>query len=123
MSFWDFFVLLLIYVPLMLLWASALIDIFRRDDMSGVSKALWVVCVILVPFFGTLIYLLIRRPGATPEERAAIDAASRQFVQSYSPDNTAQQLTLLADLEQRGKLTADEFATEKARVLGSGAGA
>ena len=33
MDFWDFFWLLLIYLPLVLLWTFALVDIFRRDDM------------------------------------------------------------------------------------------
>lgn len=42
MSFWDFFFLLLIFIPLMLMWTSALLDIFRRDDLGGVLKAIWV---------------------------------------------------------------------------------
>ena len=119
MSFWDFFFLLLIYVPLLLVWGAALVDIFRRDDMGGASKALWVLAVILLPFLGTLLYLILRRPGATSEERQALDAASRDFVTRYSPDTTVQQLSLLADLQDRGKLTDEEFAAEKARLLGS----
>ena len=81
MSFWNAFFLLLIYIPLIMIWGFAIFDIFRRDDISGVSKAIWVAVVIFLPFFGTLIYLLMRRPGATPEERVALDDASRDFVQ------------------------------------------
>ena len=51
-DFWENFFLLLIFLPLAMIWVFALIDIFRRDDIGGVSKALWVVVVILVPFFG-----------------------------------------------------------------------
>jgi hypothetical protein len=119
MSFWDVFWLLLIFIPLLLIWGFALVDIFRRDDISGWLKALWIIVVILAPFFGTLIYLIFRRPGGTPEERQAMDRASREFVQKYSPDGSAQQLAMLADLHDRGKLTDTEFAEEKARVLGS----
>ena len=116
MDFWEWFFLMLIYVPLIMIWAFALIDIFRRDDISGLMKALWVVIVFVIPFFGTLIYLLFRRPGATKEERMAIDQASREFVQRYeSPDHTMQ-LQTLADLHDRGKLTDAEFAAEKARI-------
>jgi hypothetical protein len=118
-SFWDAFWLLLIYIPLLLVWGYALVDIFRRDDLSGLAKALWVIVVILLPFIGTLIYLLFRPAGATPEERRRIDASSREFVEHYSPPNTAEQLRVLSDLHDRGKLTDAEFATEKARVLGS----
>lgn len=119
MSFWDFFFLMLIYVPLLLMWGAALFDIFRRDDMAGVTKAVWVVAVILVPFFGTLIYLILRRPGATADERAAMDQANRQFVSQYSPDDSLQKLALLSDLRERGALSEEEFAAEKARVLRS----
>jgi hypothetical protein len=119
MNFWDVFWLLLIFIPLLLIWGLALVDIFRRDDISGWQKALWIVVVILAPFLGTLIYLIFRRPGGTPEERQAMDEASREFVQKYSPDSSATQLSVLADLHDRGKLTDAEFAEEKARVLGS----
>jgi hypothetical protein len=115
-TFWNFFWLLFIYIPLLLLWGYALVDLYRRDDMSGVMKAIWVVVVVLLPFFGTLIYLLFRPIGATREERAALEAADRQGVQSYAPDNRAEQLKTLADLHDRGKLTDEEFAAEKARL-------
>lgn len=118
-DFWDAFWLLLIFIPLLLIWGFAIVDIFRRDDLSGWLKALWLVVVILAPFFGTLIYLIFRRPGATPEERRSIDAASREFVQRYSPDSSAQQLQVLADLHDRGKLTDAEYTAEKTRVLSS----
>jgi hypothetical protein len=118
-SFWDYFFLFLIFVPLLLVWWSALIDIFRRDDMGGATKALWVAVVILLPFFGTLVYLVLRRPGATPEERAAMDAAQNAPAVRSTSDTPAQQLATLADLHDRGKLTDAEFDTEKARLLGT----
>jgi len=118
-SFWETFFLFLIFLPLAMMWGFALIDIFRRDDLGGFSKALWVTCVILVPFFGTLIYLIARPAGVTAQERQMIDETNRDFVARYSPTNGASELSTLADLHDRGKLTDEEFATEKARVLGS----
>ena len=118
-TFWETFFLFLVFLPLAMMWGFALIDIFRRDDLGGFSKALWVTCVFLVPFFGTLIYLIARPAGATREERRMIDEANRDFVTRYSPDNGVSELSALADLHDRGKLTDSEFATEKARLLGS----
>jgi Phospholipase_D-nuclease N-terminal len=118
-TFWETFFLFLVFLPLAMTWGFALIDIFRRDDLGGLSKALWVTCVILVPFFGTLIYLIARPAGVTREERQAIDEANRDFVARYSPANGVSELSALADLHDRGKLTDNEFATEKARLLGS----
>ena len=120
-SFWETFFLILIFLPLALIWAGALFDVFRRDDIHGVSKALWVAAIILVPFFGTLIYLIARPRGATPEEREQIDQAGRrdEIAARSASDARAFQLQALADLHDRGKLTDEEFAAEKARVLGA----
>ena len=117
-TFWESFFLFLIFLPLAMVWAFALLDIFRRDDLGGFTKALWVAVVILVPFFGTLTYLIVRPAGATEEERVKMDEGSREFVARYSPADSATQLKTLADLHDRGKLTDTEFAAEKARLLG-----
>jgi Phospholipase_D-nuclease N-terminal len=71
MEFWDWFFIFLIYVPLVMLWAFTLLDIFRREDLHGGGKALWVAVVFLLPFFGTLIYLVARPPGPGWKERAS----------------------------------------------------
>lgn len=118
-DFWESFFLILIFLPLAMIWAFALIDVFRRDDLGGGSKALWVICIIVLPFLGTLIYLIARPAGATPEERAMLDEASRDFVARYSPEDSASQLKVISDLHDRGKLTDQEFAAEKARILGT----
>lgn len=116
MTFWNSFFLLLIYVPLLLLWGAAILDVFRRDDLSGPRKVFWVVVVIVLPLLGTLLYLLSRPAGATAYERAAIDDANREFVSRYAPTDHAQQLQVLSSLHDRGKLTDAEFALEKQRI-------
>jgi type VI protein secretion system component VasK len=118
-TFWETFFLLLIFLPLLLVWAFALVDIFRRDDIHGVMKALWVAAVILVPFLGTLVYLMIRPPGVTPEERAMVEHVHQQREEMSAASDTTTQLQMLADLHDRGKLTDSEFAAEKARLLGT----
>ena len=121
MSFWNTFFLLLIYIPLIMIWAFAVIDIFRRDDIHGGAKAAWLIVVIILPFIGTLIYLIARKPGSTPEERAALEAArtggAAAPASTSHPMSTADQLHKLADLHDRGKLTDEEFAAQKAKVL------
>src|SRR5688500_1082497 len=118
-TFWETFFLFLIFLPLLMIWAFALVDIFRRDDMGGLAKALWVLVVFLLPFLGTLIYLIFRPAGATHEERAAIDQASRELVAPYAPAGRAAPLTPLSDVHDRGKVTAAEFAAAKARLTGA----
>ena len=117
-TFWESFFLVMLFLPLAMVWGFALMDIFRRDDIGGFSKALWLMCVIFLPFLGTLIYLIVRPAGATLDERVMIDDAGRDYM-AHSVPNGVSELKTLADLHDRGKLTDSEFAAEKARLLGT----
>ena len=95
-------------------------DIFRSHDLSGWAKALWVLFVVIIPFLGVLVYLIAR--GGEMHERAAQQAQRqdqqfRDYVQQSAGTSTADQLAKLADLRDRGVITAEEFEREKAKVL------
>jgi ABC-type multidrug transport system fused ATPase/permease subunit len=99
------------------------IDIFRSHDLSGWAKALWFLFVLFIPLIGVLVYLIAR--GGSMQERAVQqaqqrDAAARSYIQqaaAESPASTADQLSKLADLRDRGVISAEEFEREKAKVL------
>ena len=84
MDFWDFFWLMLIYVPLIMMWTFALVDIFRRDDLSGASKAVWLVVIFALPFLGTLIYTIVNTPGSDRRGSAYGAAAAARATDPYS---------------------------------------
>ena len=60
--------------PLLGAWVLALADIGRRRDASRSWKSAWVVLTFVLPFLGTLIYLLFRPAGLTEEEREGLAA-------------------------------------------------
>ena len=60
----GYVILIIVLIPLAIAWAYALIDIVRRVDIGVGAKALWAVCVVVLPFLGTLIYLLLRPASA-----------------------------------------------------------
>ena len=99
------------------------IDIFRSRDLSGWGKALWFLFVLFIPLIGVLVYLIVR--GSSMHERAVAQAQQqdkefRSYVQeTASSATTADQLAKLADLRDRGVISADEFEREKAKVLSS----
>ena len=111
---WILWIWVLIYV---------FIDIFRSHDLSGWAKALWFVFVLFLPLIGVLVYLIAR--GGEMHERAARQAQQqdqevRRYIQQAAGEpNSADQLAKLADLRDRGVITADEFDREKAKVLAS----
>jgi ABC-type multidrug transport system fused ATPase/permease subunit len=96
------------------------IDIFRSHDLSGWAKALWVLFVVILPFLGVLVYLIAR--GSKMHERAEQQAMRqdkqfRSYVQQSAGTSSADQLAKLADLRDRGVISAEEFEREKAKVL------
>jgi Short C-terminal domain/Phospholipase_D-nuclease N-terminal len=109
---WVLWIWVLIYV---------FIDIFRSHDLSGWAKALWFLFVLFIPLIGVLVYLIVR--GDSMQERAARQAQQddrevRRYIQDAAgPPTPADQLTKLADLRDRGVITADEFEREKAKIL------
>jgi hypothetical protein len=77
-TFWDVvgatFLILFVFVPLILLWTFALVDLFVRRDIRW-KKVVWLVVIIFIPILGPLIYLLVRPEEANvPYEEVARDA-------------------------------------------------
>ena len=109
---WVLWIWILIYV---------FIDIFRSHDLSGWAKALWFLFVLFIPLIGVLVYLIAR--GGEMHERAVRqaqqqDREARRYIQEAAGSPTsAEQLSKLADLRDRGVITADEFEREKAKIL------
>ena len=109
---WVIWIWILIYV---------FIDIFRSHDLSGWAKALWFIFVLFIPLIGVLVYLIAR--GGSMQERAQqqaqqADRDARAYIRDAAGSgNTADQLTKLAELRDRGVITPEEFEREKAKVL------
>lgn len=120
-----FFSLLYFFLFVIWIWiaVSVTVDIFRSQDLGGVSKAIWVLFVIVLPYLGVFVYL-IARGGKMHErqvERAeASQAAFQQYVQQAAgaPTDVAGQLERLATLRDSGVLTPAEFDAQKAKILG-----
>jgi len=49
-----------VVVLFLVLWVRALVDLFRRPDLSGAAKAAWAIGMLILPFIGLLIYLMLR---------------------------------------------------------------
>ena len=111
---------------LFFVWIWLLITIFAdifRSDQTGAAKAGWVIFVIFLPFLGVLVYLIAQ--GGNMQERAIkqasdMEQAQREYIQSVSGGGTsaAEELEILAGLHKDGVLSDEEFAAQKAKVLG-----
>ena len=126
---WDILVSIFWFM-LLFAWIWLLItifgDLFRDHELSGWAKAGWVLFLVVLPWLGALVYLIAR--GRAMNERAREQAARneqdfRRYVQqaAASSPSTADELAKLADLRDRGTISAEEFAQAKARLLGTAA--
>ena len=127
-SFWDLF-LTVFWFMLLFAWIGLLISIFgdimRDHRMSGWGKAGWTLFLIVVPWLGALVYLIAR--GRSMNERTvaqeqrsreAFDQYVRQTAGTTGP-STADEIGKLADLRDRGTISAEDFEKAKATMLGA----
>jgi hypothetical protein len=96
-----------------------LLDVFRRRDIGGWTKALWVIFLIILPFLGALIYLIAQHDGMA--ERSAKEARGQQqqfdeYVRSVSGGSAAE-IEKAKALLDNGTITQDEFNAIKAKAL------
>jgi hypothetical protein len=101
---------------------AVLVDVFRSSDLSGLAKAAWVIAVILLPFIGVLVYVVVR--GGEMHDRGrqtyqTLDQTGPEAIaRTTKPATLVEELAGLADLRARGILSKDEFDTAKAKILG-----
>jgi hypothetical protein len=118
----------ILWFTLFFIWVWLLIvvfsDIFRSRDLSGWSKALWLVFIIILPYLGVFVYLIAR--GHKMSEHAlqaaqAQDAANREYIRSVSGGGggggAADEIARLAELRDKGVLSEEEFQQAKAKAL------
>ena len=100
---------------------TCFIDIFRRHDIGGGHKALWVVFIIVIPFLGVLVYLIAQHDGIrersvkqAQDQQAAFDSYVKQ-----TAGGSASEIAKAKELLDAGTITQQEFDSIKAKALGS----
>jgi hypothetical protein len=116
-----FWTLILFFAWVAWIWivVTVLIDVFRRGDIGGWSKAAWVVFVIVLPFLGVLIYLIAQHDGMrerSEKQASAQRAAFDQYVQDTA-GGTASEIAKAKELLDAGAITQNEFEAIKAKAL------
>ena len=99
-------------------------DIFRSDDLSGVTKAIWCIAIVFLPWLTIFIYLIVRGNGMAERSLQANAQARAQF-DSYVRDTAgtgggaAGEIKSAKELLDSGAISQAEFETIKAKALAS----
>ena len=117
-------IMLFLWIAWILLLVRVFADIFTSHDIGGFTKALWAIFVLLAPFLGVFVYLLVRGRSmvdrniqSSREAQVAMDNYIRQTA-GVSTTSAADELAKLADLRDRGLIDDTEFAAQKSKLLG-----
>jgi energy-coupling factor transporter transmembrane protein EcfT len=98
-----------------------LLDLFRDHQLSGIAKAVWAFFLIFLPFLGVLLYLIVRGNGMQERKLKEQADAKRHFDdyvrEQASGGSPAAELHKLAELKDKGALSAEEFDKAKAKLL------
>jgi hypothetical protein len=96
-------------------------DLFRRHDIGGGKKTLWVIALIVLPFIGVFAYLLVNSDSMAQRQAAAAQAAQGQFdnyVRSVADTGgPAAEIDRAKKLLDSGTITQAEFEAIKAKAV------
>jgi hypothetical protein len=118
-----FWTMLIFFCWIIWFWLliTVFVDVFRRRDTGGFSKVLWIIFVIVLPFLGVFIYLLVNHDGMA--ERSIRQAQAQQAQMDDYIRSTAGGGGAAAEIEKAkglldsGAISQAEFDSIKAKAL------
>ena len=118
--FWSIFMFFLLVAWIWVI-VGVISDVFRSKDLSGLEKALWILGIIVIPWLGVLTYIVLRGQGMAERNAQAVaevEKMRRAYVQDVAGSSTADELTKLAELRDKGIITDAELQAQKTKLLG-----
>ena len=115
---------LIIFAWVIFIWIAitVLIDVFRRHDISGWAKAAWVIFVVILPWVGVLVYLIVNHQGMAERRVKEVQASQAQLDeyvrQTAGTAGSASEIEKAKQLLDNGTITQAEFDKLKAKALG-----
>jgi cbb3-type cytochrome oxidase subunit 3 len=92
-------------------------DLFRRHDISGFGKAIWVIALILFPYLGIFIYLITQSRGMA-ERNAQRAQQARDELRQVVGFSVADEIEKLERLKHAGTISDVEYGRLRARLVG-----
>ena len=118
-ALWTVFIAFL-FINLLIIFFSVIVDLFRDDELSGWGKAAWIILLLVLPLLGLLIYVIARGPGMarrSMDKQAEAQQSFDSYVRDVAGGGAASELEKASALHADGKITDDEYAGLKARIL------
>jgi len=98
------------------LFITAASDIFRRHDISGLGKVVWVILLIVLPYIGIFAYILTQGSGMAERNRSQVRRA-RDELRQIVGFSAADELAKLDRLKSEKAISDPEYARLRAGIL------
>jgi len=118
-SFWNFLTdVITIFLFVVWFWLIIIVfsDLFRRHDISGWGKALWVIALLLFPYLGVFIYL-ITQSSRMAERNIQQAQQARDELRQVVGFSVADEIKKLDELKRSGAISDAEFARLRAKLV------
>ena len=118
-SFGNFLLdVLAIFVFVLWFWLLITVigDLFRRHDISGLGKAIWVIALVLFPYLGVFIYLISQSRGMA-ERNSQRAQQARDELRQVVGYSAADEIDKLERLKNAGTISNEEYTRLRARVM------
>ena len=99
------------------LFVSVASDLFRRHDISGWVKVLWVIALILFSYIGIFAYILTQGRGMAERNQARAQEA-RDELRQIAGFSAADEIEKLDRPKSSGSISEQEYARLRARLVG-----
>jgi predicted membrane channel-forming protein YqfA (hemolysin III family) len=116
-SFAAFAFVIFIFVLWLWLLISVIGDLFRRHDVGGFGKVLWIILLVVLPYLGVFLYILTQGRGMGERNIAQVRQA-QEDLRAFVGVSPADELEKLGRLKADGTITAEEYAKLRAKVIG-----
>jgi hypothetical protein len=91
-------------------------DLFRRHDISGWAKALWVLALVLISYLGIFAYLITQGRGMA-ERNAQQAQQARDELRRVVGFSVADEIAKLDQLKKSGSITDAEYGRLRAKLV------
>ena len=91
-------------------------DLFRRHDISGWAKVVWVIALIIFPYLGIFIYLISQHRGMAERQQQRAQQA-RDELRQVVGFSAADEIEKLERLKNSGTISNEEYTRLRARAV------
>ena len=106
-----------IFVVWFWLLITVYMDLFRRHDISGWAKAIWVIGLVVFPYLGVLAYLITQSRGMAERNNQQVQQPRDELRKVVGGYSAADEIEKLDRLKKAGTITDAEFSRLRAKLV------